>query len=347
MTRNRALWAVIAAVVIVAAGTLGYFYWPAATPPSPGQYRMAVVLGGDETDAGWSFMAIEGAERIREEYGWQVDISRLVAFPDQSRVLTDYAQMGYDLVWAHGGQFIGDTYSVAANFNDTVFAQIPGPGQVTPPPNVVALGPDFQVTGFYLAGVLAGEMTETNSVAVVIGQWYEYLAMEFYGFKAGVESVNPNAKVYSRVAGTWGDPSLGFQLAKSLIETKNVDIIVQVADATGRGVITAAQQLGATVIGTVGDQALLAPDVIMTSVMMDTPGFMERVVQNIVDGTFDQNMGGQVVTSDLGYLAPFHGFDDQVPQSVKDLLETIQEGIEDGTIVVPRIATSEPPPEPP
>ena len=348
--RSRTMWIAIILVAIVVVGTLAYFLYPRQAPPVA-EYRMAVVLGGDETDAGWSSMAIAGADSIREKYKWQVDISRNVPFPDQARVLTDYAQRGYTLVWAHGGQFIGDTIfgdtAVPRRFNSTFFAQIPGPGQVPPPPNTVSLGPDFQVTGFYLAGVLAGRMTQTNAVAVVIGQWFEYLSMEFYAFEAGVESVNANAKVYARVAGTWGDPSLGFQIAKTLIETKNVDILVHVADATGRGVITAAEQLGATVIGTVGDQAVLAPDAMMTSIMMDTPGFMESVVLSIMNGTFLQTMGGRVVSRDLGFLAPFHRFENQIPQAVKDLLVSVEADIGDGTVAVPRTVTAEPPPDPP
>jgi basic membrane protein A len=346
----RRVWAaVIIVVVVVVAGALAYLYIPGLNPSRApaGGYKMALVLGGDETDAGWSSVAIAATQRIHDKYNWQIDISRDVQFSDQARVLTDYAQRGYTLVWAHGGQFIGDTYKVAGSLSGTFFAQIPGPGQVTPPPNVVALGPDFQVTGFYLAGVLAGKMTKTNSVAVVIGQWFEYLSMEFYAFKAGVLSVNPGAKVYARVAGTWGDPSLGLEIAKTLIKTLNVDIVVQVADATGRGVITAAQQLGASVIGTVGDQAVLAPYSTMTSIMMDTYGFMERVVQSIMNGNFRQNMGGKVVSADLGFLAPFHTYDSQIPQTVKGLLTTTQDGINKGTINIPRTVTQDPPPDPP
>ncbi len=344
------MWIAIILAAVIVAGSLVYFLYPRAAPPTA-QYKMAVVLGGDETDAGWSAVAIAGAQRIRDKYNWQIDISRDVPFPDQARVLTDYAQRGYTLVWAHGGQFIGDTIfgdaAVPRKFNSTFFAQIPGPGQVRPPNNTVSLGPDFQVTGFYLAGVLAGKMTTTNAVAVVIGQWFEYLSMEFYAFKAGVASVNPTAKVYARVAGTWGDPSLGFQIAKALIETKNVDIIVQVADATGRGVITAAQQLSKVVIGTVGDQAVLAPEVTMTSIMMDTPGFMESVVLSIMNGTFRQTMGGKVVHSDLGFLAPFHLFEDQILPSVKNLLASVKADLNQGVIVVPRTVTADPPPDPP
>ena len=170
--------------------------------------------------------------------------------------------------------------------------------------------------------------------------------MEFYAFKAGVESVNPNAKVYARVAGTWGDSSLGFQITKSLIETKNVDTIVQVADLTGRGVIAAAQQYKVKVIGTVGDQAMLAPEVTLTSILMDTPGYMETIVQSIMDGTFKQKFGGTVADVNLGSLAPFHEFEKEVPQEVKTLLGATEEGIQKGIIAVPRKATPDPPADP-
>jgi basic membrane protein A len=307
---------------------------------------MAVLLGGDETDAGWSYMAIQGAYTIRDKYGWEVDISRLVPYTDEVRVATDYAHRGYDLVWGHGSQFQDQIYGVAPNFPNTYFVQVPG--WKSPPPNTAALGPAFQVNGHYLAGVLAGKMTKTNAVGCIYGVWLPYLSMEFWAFKAGVESVNPSAKVYARVAGSWGDASLGYQIAKSLIQTKHVDIIVQVADLTGRGVIRAAQELGIMVIGTCGDQSVLGPEATLTSIMMDTPGFMEMIVQSIMDGTFKDRFAGKIVDLDLSSppLAPFHNYEQAVPQEVKDLLNQTDAAIKNGSIVVPRTVTEAPPRDP-
>jgi len=312
------------------------------------KYKMALMVGGDETDAGFSFMAIQGAYRIRDKYGWEIDISRLVSFADQERVASDYASRGYDLVFAVGGQFISTTYfGVVKQYNDTYFAQVPGLEFPRPPPNVVGLHPAFQTVGHYLAGVLAGKMTKTNAVAAIFGEWYPYLSMEFYAFKAGVESVNTQAKVYARVAGTWGDASIGYQIASALIKTKNVDIIVQVADTTGRGVIAACQQFNTMVIGTVADQAVLAPNVTLTSIGMDTPLFMEMVVQSVMNGTFKQKLGGTVADVNIGgFLYPFHEFEKVVPQSVKDLLKKTSDDINKGVITVPRKVTEKPPPDP-
>lgn len=315
--------------------------------PPPKVYKMALMVGGDETDLGFSYMAIQGAYRIRDKYGWEIDISRLVSFADQARVASDYATRKYDLIFAVGGQFIQTLYfQVPKQYNDTYFAQVPGLETPLPPSNVVALHPAFQIVGHYLGGVLTGKMTKTNAVAWICGEWYPYIAMEFWAFKAGVQSVNPNVTVYARVAGTWGDASIGYQIAKALIETKKVDIIVHVADLTGRGIIAACQAYGVKVIGSVADQVLIAPNVTLTSIMMDTPLFMEMVAQSVVNGTFKQKMGGTAVDVNLGYLAPFHQFEGIVPQDVKDLLRKVEDDIKKGVIVVPRTVTPQAPPDP-
>ena len=367
----------IAAIVIIAGISTYYFTFPntvtiTTTPPtktttttttskpttttttSAHQYKLALVLGGDETDDGFNAVAIGAAQLIQSLYGWQVSISRDVAYSDQDRILATYAQQGYDVVWAHGGQFLGSTVfgNISSKYPNVIFVQSPGPSatelkyaNTNLTKNMVVLGPSFQVTGYYLAGVLAGQMTKTGAVGVVIGQWYDYLSEEFYAFQAGVNSTHNNVKVYARVAGTWADPNTGFQIAQTLITTQHVDIIAQIADATGRGVISAAQQYNVSIIGTVADQANLAPSITMTSVMMNTSEFIDSVIVHVMNGSFSA-IGGTVINMNLGYLAPYHSYDATIPQSVKDLIVTTQTQIAQGSITVPEIITTNPPPDP-
>lgn len=347
---QKYLAAIIIGIIVIAAPVGVYLVLTAGGPVEDEvTYKAAIVLGGDETDLGFSYMAIQGANRLQDKYGFEIDISRQVQFADQYRVVSEYAAAGYDVIFCVGGQFIPTTYfEVAPQYNDTFFVQIPGLNEYVPAPdNLVGLHPSFQTIGHYLAGVLAGNMTETNVVAAVFGEWYEYLSMEFYAFKAGVESVNPTADVLARVAGTWGDAAIGYQITESLITTKNADIIVQVADTTGRGVISACQDYNVSVIGSVGDQATLAPEVTMTSIGMDTPWLMEVVAQRLMNGTLFDELGGVSWEIPIGnYLYPFHQFDDVIPQALKDLLVQTALDIEDGTIVVPRTVTEDPPLDP-
>lgn len=340
---------------------------PTTTSTTHKQYSMAVVLGGDETDLGFNYVAIQAANNIASNYGWSVSISRDVPYSDQGSVISSLAQSGkYTLVWVVGNQFIGTTEPIANQSYKsgltTYFAQTPSYYQSLTP-NIVLLDQSFQIGGYYEAGVLAAKMTQTGSVGFIIGQWYPSQSMEFYAFRAGVNATNPNVKVYCRVAGTWSDASLGLQISKTLIQTQHVDIIAQVADATGRGAFTAAQLYNATnpsnnqqvhvsVIGTVADQASLAPNNVMTSVLMNMSTFITNVVQHIMAGMWSQ-IGGHDLFMNLGSLAPYHNYSTvtpytpyAIPASVQSYVASITAQVNSGTIVVHQQVTQGPPPDP-
>jgi basic membrane lipoprotein Med (substrate-binding protein (PBP1-ABC) superfamily) len=324
---------------------------PIAAKPIQATWTAALLVGGDETDLGFSYVAINAIMALNESADWDISISRQVAYPDQHNVASFYGDAGYDVVFCVGGQFIETTYfDVAWSYPNTLFVQIPGLNEYAPTPdNVVGLHPSFQADGHYLAGVLAGQMTETNGLGVVFGEWYEYLSMEFFAFKAGVESVNEHALVFCRVAGDWGDAALGKTITESLIETQNIDIVVQVADTTGRGVIAACVEADIAVIGTVADQNELAPNNTMTSIGMDTGLLMGIVGERVENGTAMSVLGGTSWKLPVGnYLYPYHSYDDKIPQSVKDSVDEAKAGIANGSITVPLIWDEEAgPPEDP
>lgn len=335
-------------ILVIAIGAVIVVLHPYSSTSSTSGYKLALVIGGDETDVGLNANGVEVAQWIQSTYGWNVSISRDVAYSDQSRVITTYAQEGYNVIWTDGNQFIGTTEQIATQFPNVTFIMTPTYDGDTLSSNVVAVGAGYQATGYYLAGVLAGKMTMTNATGVIIGQWFTALSFEFYAYQAGVHSVNPSAKVYLTIPGTWSDPSLGATVANEMITADHVDILVPIADATGRGAIAAATITtveNVSIIGTVEDQVTLAPNNMMTSVLLNTTAFMQMVVQRITNSTFSQ-IGGKVIDMDLGSLAPFHAYDSIIPNSVKTLLAETSQGIDNGTIQVPFTYTQNPPTTP-
>jgi len=313
------------------------------TVSTPGaHYKLALVLGGDETDLGLNANGVKVAQWIGSNYNWNVSISRDVAYSDQQRVITNYAQQGYNIVWTDGNQFIGTTESIAAQFPKVNFVMTPTYDGDNLTSNVAGLSAGYQATGYYLAGVLAGKMTHTNATGVIVGQWAAALSLEFYAYQAGVHSVNPGAKVYLTVANTWSDPTLGSVEANTMISQDHVDILVPIADATGRGVISAATIQNVTLIGTVEDQVALAPSNMMTSVLLNTTAYMQLVIEHYQSNTWSQ-VGGKVTDMNLGSLAPYHAYDTIIPASVKALVNQTAAGIANGSIQVPFTYTPNPP----
>ena len=312
-------------------------------------YKAALMVGGDETDLGFSYTAIRAMEAIDTLYPfWNVSISKRVEYWNQVNVLKAYGDDDYDVVFLVGGQFGYDIMetNVTQDYLDTLFVLVPGWGY-SPFANVVGLGPAFQTEGMYLAGVLSGLMTETDRLAVVFGDWFDYLAMEFYAFKAGVKSVNNDTCVYARNAEAWDDAAAGKQITSALIDTHNVDIVVQVADLTGRGVISACIEAGITVIGSVGDQWTLAPFNTMTSIGMNTQALFEVIIKSAENGTAWDDFSYTSLDMMIGnYLHPYHEYDDIIPQSVKDKVDLVEAGIANGSIVVPQITSVDVPEDP-
>jgi len=337
---------IIILVILLVAAIGGYVYFtsrPSGTPKSSN--KLALILGGDETDVGLNDNGVKVANWIQSTYGWNVSISRDVAYSDQARVITTYAQQGYNVIWTDGNQFIGTTESIAKQYPNIHFVMTPTYDGDNITSNVAAVGAGYQATGYYEAGVLAGKMTKTGATGVIIGQWFAALSFEFYAYQAGVKAANPSAKVYLTVPGTWSDPTIGYQDAQTMITTDHVDILVPIADATGRGVIAAATVSNVTLIGTVEDQVTLAPNSMMTSVLLNTTAFMKLVMDHQTAGTWSQ-IGGKVTDMNLGSLAPYHSYDSIIPASVKKLVSDTARGIANGTIQVPFTYTQNPPSTP-
>lgn len=108
------------------------------------------------------------------------------------------------------------------------------------------------------------------------------------------------------------------------------------ADLTNRGIIDACKAAKIKLFFTDYDAYVLAPEIMVTSVLMNVTKAMDKVVSDILAG---QWKGGYCWTPGLKEgtvdLAPYHNFDSIIPQSVKDTIETMKQDIISGKLVPP------------
>jgi basic membrane lipoprotein Med (substrate-binding protein (PBP1-ABC) superfamily) len=210
-----------------------------------------------------------------------------------------------------------------------------------PPDNLRGLNFAEDEVG-YLAGVLAGKMSQHHVVGAVAGLPNSRVDGFAAGYKNGVLCSSPlTATVLITYAGTFANPNLGAQIAQQQIANR-ADVIFNIADATGNGAILTATQSGKWAIGLDTDQyvslfgngAVSGSNKLLSSAMKRVDIAVFATVADVIGGTFTAGSSRYGLHNDGVGLAPFHGANAAVSQNVRNAIEIARLGLINGTLNV-------------
>lgn len=310
---------------------------PPSTASRAGKTALRAAMVTDTAgigDRSFNESAWRGLQRAKKELGAEVRYLESVKLPDYEQNLRLLAQQKYDVVVAVGFAMEDALKKVAPQFPDIVFAIVDG--NAPDLPNCVSL--KFREhEGSFLVGALAGAMTKTGVVGFVGGMDIPLIEKFEVGYRAGVMTTNPKAKVLIGYTGNWTDTSKGKELALSQYE-RGADIVYHASGQCGLGVIEAAEQRGKGhfAIGVDSDQDYIAPGFVLTSMIKGVDNAVFEVCNAVKEGTF------QPGTRDLGIkengvgLSPMTYTKHLVPKGVLDKIEKLRRMIADGTLKVPQ-----------
>ena len=308
--------------------------------------RPGLVLDvGGLGDQGFNDSAYAGLKRAEKDFGVKGDFLESTAPTDYRDNLTQLAENGFNPVIAVGFLMTEDLTRVSKQFPDTQFAIV---DSVVETPNTIDLVFREQ-EGSYLAGIVAGLMTQEKTaytnpddkvVGFLGGQTGPLIGKFEAGYVAGVESVCPDCEVLVKYAGAspdaFNDPAKGKEISLQQID-QGADVIYHAAGNTGTGLFDAANQEKIFAIGVDLDQAKLFPkDPILTSVVKRVDNAVYQTIDDVSKGekpkgtTVDRGLKEKGIS-----LAPFGRFDKDVPQKVKDEVDTARNDIIAGDIKVP------------
>jgi basic membrane protein A len=232
---------------------------------------------------------------------------------------------------------IGDAFAaedavraVAADFPDTAFAF--GSGGKEQAPNFSVFDNWMQDPAF-LAGMLAGGLTESDTVGVVGAMPIPEVNRIVNGFIEGVKETNPDATVTVSFINSFFDPATAKQAAEAAV-AGGADVLF----AERAGVIPAAEENDLPAFGMMVDQKEEAPEHVVTSLLWNMRPTVDAVVQAVADGTYEaQNLaefsfmanGG----SDIAEINTETIFD--IPDDLKKQVEDKKAEIQDGTFETP------------
>jgi basic membrane protein A len=293
--------------------------------------KVAYVFPGPSNDGGFDQVGYEGMLKAQKDLGITTKYVESINVPDAAKVLRNYANEGFDVVVGYSGAFVSPVLEVAKDFPKTVFVTIAGPGEY--PDNVWIIGNDFE-DAYFLAGALSGMLTKTNKLGHVGGFEIPIYAGAGKAFAAGAKYTNPKAETFETFVGDFNDSVGGKKTAAAQIEN-GADIILSSMDVGINGIIEAARDAkNVQVIGLTTDQYDRAPDVILTSVLLNYPDMVQRIFKAIAVG---QKHGYQPTSLKAGTssLADFRG---KVPADVAKKLDDIKAKVLAGEIKYPTTA---------
>ncbi|EAZ93029.1 BMP family protein [Crocosphaera chwakensis] len=230
------------------------------TTETPKTLKIAIVLPGIITDKAWNQTGYEGVKLTEEKLGTEIAYVEQVSQADQAETLTDFARRGYNLVYAHGGQFDAAIQQVAGQFPNTFFIGVNGAVEGE---NIASLRIDH-LQGSYLCGILGAMMTKSNQMAYITAQSFQATDEELRGFELGAKSINPNIKITSSYTGDWNDAAKAKEATLALISS-GADVVYQWLDNASPAVLQTAQEKGIYAFGNTVDQLTIAPQAVLTT----------------------------------------------------------------------------------
>ena len=309
--------------------TLGY--------PSPTASAATTKIGliadvGILADNGWNWLSYQGLLRAEQDFGVVGTVYTTTSEADLAPNLQQCAMDGNALCIAIGFRAADAIQDVAPAHPNTKFAILDF-AFADYPTNV--RGVQFYVNeAAYLAGVLAGSMSQTKIVGDIGGMEIPPVTAFTLPFQNGARCTIPGATTLLTYTNDFGNPELGAQVAQSLI-AQGADVIFSPAGPTGVGAVMTATQSGKWAIGvdvdfydTIFDHGTVTgSDKVLTSVVKKVDNGVYLTIRDVVSNTFTAGTVSYGLAAEGAGLAPYHEADSAIPVSLKARIEQVEQDI--------------------
>ena len=279
-------------------------------------------------DQSFSDIAFEGLEKARDELNVSIDYRELAETNTYEQGIEELVKEGQDLIIGLGFSMQEEMEKVASKYPEQQFLLV---DTVSDAPNIhnVTFKED---EGSYLLGALAAMKSRTGTVGFIGGVDSPVIHRFEQGFTAGVKQVNPDTKVLSVYAGSFGDDRLGASIARDMI-AEGADFLYPAAGFTGVGSILAAQEAGVYAFGVDSDQFFLAEKTIVSSMLKRVDTAVYQSIEEMVKaGEISEKNKVLGIKENGVSLAPIRVL--ELTAQEQKQLDTLQEQLSDGSISI-------------
>jgi len=317
---------------------------PSSSAPSNPNFKACMVSdSGGFDDKGFNQTALKGQTDAETQFGIQTAKVESTGDSQYADNINQMVQQNCNIITTVGF-LLGDATLAAAKKNPDIDFAIVDYAYDKPPANLKGLVYATEQPS-YLAGYLAAGMTKSGIVGTFGGQNIPTVTSFMEGFRQGVQKYNDDNGKDVKLLGWDGkdgsftddfeDKTKGQAVGEQLIG-QGADILFPVAGPAGLGGLQAAKDGGATAIwvDTDGFVSTEYGDILLTSVVKGMDVSVTEAIKESLEGTFSNELfAGTLANGGVG-LAPYHNFDSEIPQDLKDKIDELKQGIVDGSITV-------------
>ena len=337
---NKRAWLKLAALTAAVAATAlagcGKKDEPAAAAPAAAEsaapakaepLKIAFAYIGPVGDGGWSFAHDNARKALEKEFGDKISttyVENVPASADAERVLRDFVDQGAKLVFGTTFGYMGAIAKVAADNPDVKFEHATGYQTA----QNLRTYDSRTYEGAYLAGVIAGGMTKTNTLGVVGSVPIPEVLRNINSFTLGALSVNPKVKTKVVWVNEWFSPPKETEAATSLING-GADVLFQNTDSPA--VLKTAQEKGARAFGWNSDMSAYGPKAHLASSVIHWTPYYTKSVNDMLSGTWSSGQawwGVKEGAIDLVSIA------DDVPADIRAKVDAAKAGLKNGSFAI-------------
>ena len=300
----------------------------ASAPAAAGPLKVAFAYIGPVGDGGWTFAHDNARKAIEKEFGDKIVTSFVESVPegaDAERVFRDLVAQGNTLIFGTTFGYMEPMLKVAADNPGVKFEHATGYKTL---PNLRTYD-SRTYEGAYMAGVIAGGMTKTNTLGVVGSVPIPEVVRNINSFTLGALSVNPKIKTKVVWVNGWFDPPKETEAAQSLING-GADVLMQNTDSPA--VLKTAEKAGKYAFGWDSDMTAYGPKAHLASAVINWVPYYTKSVKDALDGTWkgDERAWWGVKEGAIDLVS----ISDKVPADLKEKAEKAKAGLKDGSLVI-------------
>ena len=300
---------------------------PAAAPAKPEPLKIAFAYVGPVGDGGWTFAHDNGRKEVEKAFGDKVVTSFVEKVPesaDAERVIRDMAAQGNKLIFGTTFGYMEPMLKVAADTKDVKFEHATGYKTA----ENMRTYDSRTYEGAYMAGVIAGKMTKTNTLGVVASIAIPEVVRNINSFTMGAQSVNPKVKTKVVWVNEWFNPPKETEAATSLING-GADVLMQNTDSSA--VLQTAEKLGKRAFGWDSDMTAYGPKAHLGSAVINWGPYYVKAVGEALEGKWSTGQswwGVKEGAIDMVNVAA------DVPEDTQKKIAEIKAGLKDGSFTI-------------